>query len=156
MFLKKLKEMQGNSFIGLLLVFTLSLPTVVFAQEAQQENDPAYQVEDLTTDPGNYTNPGTLSTSPWPNSSTTTNNSGSTNDPTAVSGANARPGATAQKPVIGGGTTLASRDPGDNPDVPFDDNMNLAFLVVGLVFAYVVYKKRFAGINKTVAGGKHK
>jgi hypothetical protein len=36
-------------------------------------------------------------------------------------------------------------DPGDNannPDVPFDSNMNIAFLVVGLLFAsFIVYKE---------------
>jgi hypothetical protein len=30
----------------------------------------------------------------------------------------------------------------DSPDVPFDDNMNLAFLAIGLVFAAVIIAKR--------------
>lgn len=34
-------------------------------------------------------------------------------------------------------------DPTDeNPDVPFDDNMNLVFLAIGLLFAAVVIVKR--------------
>jgi hypothetical protein len=36
-------------------------------------------------------------------------------------------------------------DPGDNannPDVPFDSNMNIVFLIVGLLFAgFIVYKE---------------
>ena len=38
-----------------------------------------------------------------------------------------------------------NRDPNGNPDVPFDSNMNLAFLAIGLVFALVVYRRRVKG-----------
>lgn len=30
----------------------------------------------------------------------------------------------------------------DNPDVPFDDNMNLIFLAIGLVFAVIIIGKK--------------
>jgi hypothetical protein len=40
------------------------------------------------------------------------------------------------------GATPDGRGPGGNPDVPFDENMNLAFLAAGVVFAFMVVRKR--------------
>ncbi len=47
----------------------------------------------------------------------------------------------------GGGSirpgAAARPDPGGNPDVPFDENMNLAFLAAGVIFAAVVVRKKY-------------
>ncbi len=41
--------------------------------------------------------------------------------------------------------TVDDRDPAGNPDVPFDENMNLVFLITSLasVFGFVVLRKKF-------------
>ena len=41
-----------------------------------------------------------------------------------------------------GPTPDATGGPGGNPDVPFDTSMTLMFLAGGIVFAYVVYRRR--------------
>lgn len=41
-----------------------------------------------------------------------------------------------------GPTPDATGGPGGNPDVPFDTNMNILFLAIGLVFAFIIFKKR--------------
>jgi hypothetical protein len=40
------------------------------------------------------------------------------------------------------GPTTDGRDPGGNPDVPFDTNMNICFLIAGLLFSVWVIKKK--------------
>jgi hypothetical protein len=43
-------------------------------------------------------------------------------------------------------------DAGNNPDVPFDSSMNIAFLVLGVVFAaFIVYKEL---VNRRKLAGK--
>lgn len=52
----------------------------------------------------------------------------------SAAGSAARPAA--------GPTPDATGGPGGNPDVPFDTNMNLVFLVAGISFAYIIYRRR--------------
>jgi hypothetical protein len=139
------------------LLFICISPVTVFSQEQQQEEQQPIEQPTVDTRPVDNNN-GTLNSSPWPS----TSNSASDNNAAAGSvdrysntGSAARPvtGGTAQRPAAGGTVTAGSPGggggfDGGNPDVPFDDNMNLAFLVVGLVFAFVVYKKRFASSDK--------
>jgi len=128
-----------------IVTFFFCLPLAVFSQEQQQDEQQQFEESPIDVNPVG-TSTGTLSTSPWPNSSGSSaqgSNGANSSNAAARPGSNTNP---ALRPV-GGGTTL-SRDPGGNPDVPFDDNMNLAFLVVGLVFVFVVFKKRFGLGNK--------
>jgi hypothetical protein len=134
------------------LVFICTAPVTVFCQEQQQEEQQPIEQPTVDTRPVDV-NTGTLNTSPWPSNSNSADNNGTSVDRYNNTGTAARPvtgtSGTAQRP---GGTVLGDT-PGaggggggfGNPDqgVPFDDNMNLAFLVVGLVFAFVVFKKRF-------------
>ena len=39
----------------------------------------------------------------------------------------------------------------DNPDVPFDTNMNLAFLAIGIVFAAVIIFRKLKQNRKALA-----
>ena len=53
------------------------------------------------------------------------------------------------RPAAGGGlgdsASVDGRDPAGNPDVPFDENMNMAFLITSLacVLGFVLFRKRF-------------
>jgi len=134
-----------------IVTFFFCLPLAVFSQEQQQEEQQQFEEPTIDVNPVG-TSTGTLSTSPWPGSNgssaqdiqSTQGSSGANSSNTVV-----RPGTNpALRPVGGGNSNLAQRGPGGNPDVPFDDNMNLAFLVVGLVFVFVVFKKRFGLGNK--------
>ncbi len=119
------------------------LPVAGFSQEAADEPlvQDAPQVESA---PGTSSN-GSLSTSPWPG-----NNSSRSN--TTTNQTQQRPVSNPALRPVGGNTVLAGEDPGGSPDVPFDDNMNLGFLAVAVVFAFVVIKKRL--VNKAVTVSK--
>ena len=113
-------------------------PVAAFSQVEEEQQDPA----SLNVDQQQANSPAT-GTGPWQNSAgasvgTRDNNSSSTTARPAAPNAGA--GTTVHRP--GAGSTADGRDPGGNPDVPFDDNMNLAFLAVGVVFAFVVARKR--------------
>ena len=128
------------AFIAIVLICIAPVISKAQDQEDQQV------INQPTTDPTSTGNSnGTLSTSPWPNngSSSSSGIQATQSGEAGGSGAAARPGTNPAQRPVGGGTTLG-RDPGGNPDVPFDDTMNLGFLVVGLVFAFVVFKKRMA------------
>lgn len=113
-------------------------PAAAFSQEDQDEiisrQRPAY--ETATPD----RNDGI-----WPNSNsnggTRDNNDNSNNNSNSAASGQTRPGAagTAARPT---GSTTDGRDPGGNPDVPFDPNMNLAFLVAGVGFAYYIFSRK--------------
>ena len=114
------------------------LPAAGFSQEA--EDQPVQDIPDIENPAGTSTNSG-LSTSPWPGSS------GSSTNETQQQ----RPGANSALRPVGGNSVLNTPpDPSGNPDVPFDDNMNLGFLAVGIVFAFVVYRKNFTKKPVTV------
>ena len=119
------------------------LPVAGFSQEAADEPlvQDAPQVERASGASSN----GSLSTSPWPG-----NNSSRSN--TTTNQMLQRPGSNAALRPVAGNTVLAGEDPGGNPDVPFDDNMNLGFLAVAIVFAFMVIRKRL--MNKAVTVSK--
>ncbi len=55
--------------------------------------------------------------------------------------------------TLGGVTRENGTNPAGNPDeVPFDDNMNLVFLITGLAFAFFVMRKRM--MTKDATSGK--
>ncbi len=119
------------------------LPAVGFSQEA--EDQPVQEDPQVERPSGSSTNSG-LSSSPWGGNSSST---------PAVETQQQRPGANPTNPAlrpVGGSTVLADPAPGGNPDVPFDDNMNLGFLAVGIVFAFVVFRKSI--IKKPVTVSK--
>ena len=133
----------------LAIVFISAAPATVFCQEQQE----AQEIEQPTIDTRPVdVNTGTLNTSPWPstgNSATDNNSSSGTVDRPSNTNTAARPGTSSAQRPAGSGTVLDAPGGGGgfgggNPDVPFDDNMNIGFLVVGLVFAFVVYRKRFS------------
>jgi hypothetical protein len=137
-----------------IVTFFFCLPLAVFSQEQQQDEQQQFEESPVDVNPVG-TSTGTLSTSPWPNSSgSSTQDNQSTQGSNGANSSNtsARPGSNPALRPVGGGTVTTGGPGGGfgipNPDVPFDDNMNLAFLVVGLVFVFVVFKKRFGLGNK--------
>ena len=125
-----------------LIVFGL-LPVAGFSQAADDQ-----LLQDAPRDerPSGSSSGGGLSTSPW---------QGGSNSTSANEAQQQRPGSNPANPAlrpVGGSTVLEDPGPGGNPDVPFDDNMNLGFLVVGIVFAFVVYRKSL--MKKPVAVSK--
>lgn len=128
----------------------IAIVLICAAPVKAQEPEDDQIIDQPTIDQGSTGNSsGTLSTSPWPNngSSSSSGSQASQSGGASGSGSAARPGTNPALRPVGGGTTL-ERDPGGNPDVPFDDDMNLGFLVVGLVFAFVVFKKQME--NKAI------
>ena len=121
---------KRNCFLIALFIFSFqALPQQTFCQDAQEEDEYALPEQDAPASSGTTVG----STSPWSN----TNSSSTTADNGANSSSTAKPAkGTLAKPA---GTL--DIDPG-NPDVPFDDNMNLAFLVTGIAFSFWVIRKR--------------
>ena len=110
----------------------LMLPVTVFSQEAQQEEENSsgssnQQREEATS--------ARMGSGPWQNSTSSVGTRDNSNA--------ARPGS---KPSISArpaaGSSLDGRDPGGNPDVPFDSKMNLAFLLTAVVFALMITRKK--------------
>lgn len=127
-----------NKVTGFVLGGMLMLPAAAFSQEQRQDDQE--EQSSRTQEEREVRVPTTGSSTPWQNSAassigTTTN--GNANSSTARQPA--RPG-TSARPL---GASTDGRDPGGNPDVPFDDNMNLGFLAAGIVFALIVARKRF-------------
>lgn len=119
------------------------LPVAGFSQEA--DDRPVQEDPQVERPSGSSTSNG-LSTSPWRGNSNTT---------PAIEAQQQRPGTNPTNPAlrpVGGNSVLDDPGPGGNPDVPFDDNMNLGFLAVGIVFAFVVYRKNV--IKKPVTVSK--
>ncbi len=111
----------------LLLAVVMSAPVLSYAQ-SDEEAEPATE--------------SASGTGPWGNSAASSVGSRSSSATTEASATDPRlnPGALARP---AGATPDATGGPGGNPDVPFDAGMNLMFLAGGLVFAYVVYRRRF-------------
>ena len=118
------------------------LPIAGFSQEA--DDQPLHEAPQVERPSGSSSNSG-LSTSPWQGGS----NSTPANE-TQQQRPNSNPANPALRPV-GGNSVLEDPGPGGNPDVPFDDNMNLGFLAVGIVFAFVVYRKNLMKKSVTVS-----
>ena len=124
---------KRNCVLVALFMFCLqALPQQAICQDADQEDEYALPEQDAPSTGGSTIG----STSPW----------GSTNSSSETSTGNGA-GSSAAKPAKGtlakpSGTLGDGIDPGGNPDVPFDDNMNLAFLVTGIAFSFWVIRKR--------------
>lgn len=127
---------KRNCVLVALFIFCLqALPQQAICQDADQVEDEY----DLPEQDAPSTGGSTIgSTSPWGNtnsaSGTTTN---SVTDPSTgkpAKGTLAKPSST-----LAGGDGI---NPGGSPDVPFDDNMNLAFLVTGIAFSFWIIRKR--------------
>lgn len=135
---------------GLVVAFSIMVPNSAFSQEEQLEDQEIGSGTNSQDQQPDGIGP-VVGGNPWDNSAGSSagtsldNNSG--NDPTSAEPAS-RPGA-AQRP----GATL-DIEPPPNPDVPFDDNMNLVFLTAGLVFAFWVARKKMA--TKTAAINSNK
>jgi hypothetical protein len=130
----------------MIIAFAMLLPVCAFSQEDQQPQEeqplaPAASSSNVQQSAG----PVVGSSSPWENSAASTVGTSSANPADAGSSAGTNSGrGTARRP----GSTLAGPGgggPGGNPDVPFDKNMNLAFLAIGAVFAFWTIRKRMIG-----------
>ena len=139
--------------IGLLtaIVFCAVItPNTAFSQDQEPEQGTSTRPDPVNSSSGSNSSTSG-STSPWGNSSglsvgTPTIGSSTIGDGTSINATNADPAADPRLGPRGGSirrpASINGRTPGGNPDVPFDDNMNLAFLVSGLIFAYLVAKKK--------------
>lgn len=123
---------KRNCVLVALFIFCLqALPQHAFCQDADQVEDEY----DLPEPDAPSTGGSTIgSTSPW-------GNSNSASGTATNSGTNPSTGKPAKGTLAKPSGTLGT-DPGGNPDVPFDDNMNLAFLVTGIAFSFWVIRKR--------------
>ncbi len=126
--------------LAVLCAAVFMIPAVAFCQEEDAEE--TLTRERTSTEP--QTLPGS-NDGIWQNNNAagTRDNGNSSSNANAANNTNsARPGAAgaAARP---NGSVADGRDPGGNPDVPFDPNMNLAFLVTGIGFAYFIFRKKF-------------
>lgn len=115
----------------ILITAALTSPSVTYGQS----QDDGYDDEPAAS---SSTNAG-----PWQNSAGATvgtrdNGSGAVRQAVPAIG----PGGGSLNRPAAGPTPDATGGPGGNPDVPFDASMNIMFLATGLVFAYVVYRRR--------------
>lgn len=132
---RRLKLLSGVFFIS----FAMLTPFSAFSQEEPQQQE---EEQIAPSSIPETTTPVIGSSDPWENSAGSTIgtqdndiNSGTVGStPGTLDNPASRP---AQRP----GEALGPDPPG-NPDVPFDDNMNLVFLAAGLTFAFWVAKKK--------------
>ena len=121
--------------IALILGIVILTPSKGFSQdEPQEEQQINSGVQDVEVD---RTAP-VVGSDPWENSagSTIGTRQPVENAAGAAAESPARPGV-AQRPAA-----VDDIDPPNNPDIPFDTNMNIAFLISGLIFAFWVAKKK--------------
>lgn len=125
-----IKKIITGKLIAIAFAGILALPSAAYSQEREGDE----------TDLPDMETPTSTGSGPWQNSAGSTigtrdNGANSTNKPAADP--RLGPGAgTLGRPVTDG------RGPGGNPDVPFDDNMNLLFLAGGIAFAFIAVRKR--------------
>ncbi len=131
--LKGIKKLIQSKTTVLCMVSVLLAPLAVSAQSEREALDDEPAVETSTN------------SGPWGNSagsSVGSSGNGLTEGTARPADPNLSTPATAARP-LSGPTPDATGGPGGNPDVPFDSNMNLVFLAAGVVFAFVVYRRRF-------------
>lgn len=116
----------------------LAAPAVSQAQQQEDDQQETYEVPELEA-------PAQSNTGGLANEDA--QGSGGSLGIQEVDGTGGRGGSTAGGTGTLGNPTPDNRDPGGNPDVPFDTNMNIAFLIGGLVFAFVVYRRRMKPVN---------
>jgi len=134
----KLKKTITVKVTALVIAGMLLGTTAVIAQESESQDgqsDLQLQVEEPAVSSGN-------SGGVWGNSAGSSIGTPSSSNSAADRPANPNlgpGGGSLNRPAAPTGIT-----PPGNPDVPFDDNMNLGFLAIGLVFAFVIFKKRLS------------
>ncbi len=130
----------SRTLFALMIALCLLLPSKGFTQDDPIIEDANTQELPVTSGSVNSsTNNWLNSVEPTPETITPNPNY----DETGSAASSGRPPSVAQRP----GSTLdapTGGDPGGNPDVPFDENMNIAFLAVGIVFAFYFVRKRFS------------
>jgi len=128
----KNKTMIRSKVFILFFVGMLSMPFATFAQQQEDDHTDGYEVPELEAPESS----GGAVTPLNGNEEVSSGGSLGIQDPRGGSTANNSNG-----PFIG--STMDDRDPGGNPDVPFDPVMNLVFLCSGLVFAYFISRRQF-------------
>ena len=134
--LNRFKKMIKSKIVLVLIATVFLSPSVSFAQgtsrQGHDNDDDQPEVQSVSPNAG-----------PWGNSA------GSTIGSADITPSTEKPvdprlgpgGGTLGRPA--GPTPDATGGPGGNPDVPFDASMNLMFLAAGIVFAFVVYRRKF-------------
>lgn len=136
--INKAKKNVSGRMITIMIAAMFALPAVAFSQEAEDEQ----QVEETESSTGR---------GPWQNSAgsvigTSDNGTAVSSSTTSAGTATTRQAADPRLGPRGGslnrGAVGDGRDPGGNPDVPFDENMSLVFLAGAVAFAYAVSKRK--------------
>lgn len=132
--IKGMNKILTGKMLAFAIAGMLALPVAAYSQDRESGDGAQEEMEA----------PSSTSSGPWQNSAGST--IGTRDNTPTVGNATTRPAA---DPRLGpGGGSLSrgavgdGRGPGGNPDVPFDTNMNLAFLLAGIVFAFIVVRKK--------------
>jgi hypothetical protein len=134
---------------GLVATLIMLTPFSAFSQDEPQEQ----QEEELINSRSNSQDQQTDRTVPVVGGNPWENSAGSTIGTNDVNSNNASSTGSANRAANRPGAAQRG-DPGGNPDVPFDSNMNLVFLAAGLVFAFWVGKKRLSANTAKLKSGK--
>ena len=120
---------------SLLLCFAalLALPLTGVAQQQEDDQQESYEVPEMEAPEQGSAGTGLFNEE--------TEGSGGSLGIQEVDGTGGRGGSTAGTGTLSN-PTPDGRDPGGNPDVPFDRNMNIAFLIAGIGFAYMIYRRQ--------------
>lgn len=145
-----------------LLLFTC-IGSASNAQELQQEEQQPqneFRPREESTTPAQ--NPVTIGGGLWGNQqvqstdanpqSNAANSDDANGNTESIGGGVVSPGRGGIRRTTSAGVTreAAGINPAGNPDVPFDDNMNLVFLIVGLAFAFMVIRKKQSVKNESL------
>ncbi len=134
---------------SLIVAFIMFTPVIAFSQDEQS----AGQEEELINSGSNSQGQQSERTAPVVGEGPWQNSAGSAVGTTDVNTNSGSSAGSANRP--GGRPTAAQRpDPGGNPDVPFDNNMNLVFLAAGLIFAFWIAKRRLSDKTVTIKSNK--
>lgn len=112
----------------------LAFPLSGSAQQQEDDQTETYEVPELEAPEQSNTGNGLANEE--------TEGAGGSLGIQEVDGTGGRGGSTAGGTGTLGNPTPDGRDPGGNPDVPFDRNMNIAFLIGGIGFAYMIYRRQ--------------
>lgn len=138
-----IKKSIGIKTVAITVAALMMVPTIGFGQEEQEDGFGSGSSSDQQ---GQSVPAVTGSTSPWGNvtgaEGTTDQQDGTTTSTGEVRSRDSRANGTAPAGAANRPAGTLDRDPGGNPDVPFDANMNLAFLAAGVGFAFIVMRKR--------------
>jgi hypothetical protein len=127
------KFIKSNAAVVLFAAVLLT-PSLSQAQSSGREMD--------NNDDEPAVQSGSATSGPWQNSAGSTIGGASSTERQNAANPNLGPGGGTVARPLSGPTPDATGGPGGNPDVPFDTNMNLMFLAGGVVFAYIVYRRR--------------